>query len=246
MCFTKEVFTELCHLLEPDLQPQRRVRMMLPVARKVTMELNLFASESFQARTSNLSHILQFAVYCCIREETKALHARRRDFIMFFLNREKQAEHARGFARIAGFLMVQGTINNTLCRHHVSMVRCIANYKGYHLLNMQLLWDRAQHIMLVKAHYPGSSHDACIWCPSTVPSISQPPCQTREWLFGDRGYPNYNWLMTPLCNPNTCGQPMYNENHAAMRKVIEQTIGVLQSWSHCLNCCGGALRYSLE
>uniref|UniRef100_UPI00398F4724 kinesin-like protein KIF25 n=1 Tax=Pristiophorus japonicus TaxID=55135 RepID=UPI00398F4724 len=35
--FTKEMVIEPCHLLEPDLKPQRRAMTALPVARKVTM-----------------------------------------------------------------------------------------------------------------------------------------------------------------------------------------------------------------
>ncbi|XP_067830978.1 putative nuclease HARBI1 [Heptranchias perlo] len=62
--FTKEVVTEICQLLQPQLQPQSTARTPLPVAVKVTVALNFYASGSFQAAAEDISNISQFAVHC--------------------------------------------------------------------------------------------------------------------------------------------------------------------------------------
>uniref|UniRef100_UPI00398EE6FF putative nuclease HARBI1 n=1 Tax=Pristiophorus japonicus TaxID=55135 RepID=UPI00398EE6FF len=246
--FTKEVVTELCHLLQPELQPQSRATTALPVALKVTVALHFFASGSFQSAGGNIANVSQFAVYCCIREVTDALYARRKDYVFFCLSREKQEERARGFARIAGFPMVQGAIDCT----HVALraphnnPEIFSNRKGYHSLNVQLLCDHTQRILMVNARYPGSSHDAFILRQSSVPAIFQPPHQTQGWLLGDQGYPLCTWLMTPLRNPTTPAQLSYNESHAATRNVIKQTIGLLKQRFRCLDRSGGALQYTPE
>uniref|UniRef100_UPI00398EC64E putative nuclease HARBI1 n=1 Tax=Pristiophorus japonicus TaxID=55135 RepID=UPI00398EC64E len=245
--FTKEVLIESSHLLQADLHPQSRARTALRVAVKVTVALN-FASGAFQAGAGDICNISQFAVHSCIREMSEALYARRGDYILFSLTREKQVERACGFARIAGFPMVQGDIDCT----HVALwvphfiTEMYHNRKGFYSLNVHLVCGHTQRVMQVNARYPGSSHDAFILQQSALPSAFEPPRQTRDWLLGDKGYLLTTWLMTPLCKPRTRQQHAYNESHAATWNLIEQIIGVLKQCFSCLDRSRGVLPYSPE
>uniref|UniRef100_UPI00398F8ABE putative nuclease HARBI1 n=1 Tax=Pristiophorus japonicus TaxID=55135 RepID=UPI00398F8ABE len=138
-----------------------RVRTALSVAAKVTNALN-FYNGSFHGATGDISNITQFAIHCSIHEVTDVLYRRRRDYV-FPTSREKLYECACGFARIAGFHMVQGAIDRThvvlRAPHHNSEI--FRKHKGFHSLNV---CDYTRRILTVNARYPGSSHDAFILC----------------------------------------------------------------------------------
>uniref|UniRef100_UPI00398F1F10 putative nuclease HARBI1 n=1 Tax=Pristiophorus japonicus TaxID=55135 RepID=UPI00398F1F10 len=222
--FTKEVLTEICHLLQADLQPQSRTRSAWPMAVKVTMDLNFFASGSFQAGADDICNITLFVIHFCTREKSEALYGKRGEYISFSLAREKQVEQTHGFTMIAGFSMVQSAI--------VHIGRDSSP-------SMSSWCNHTQSIKQVNAWFPGSSHNALILQQSAVPSAFEPlQQQTRGWLLGDEGYPLTTWLMTKLCNPTTCGQHSFNESHAITRNLINQTIGMFKQCFRCLDRFG--------
>ncbi|XP_067840046.1 putative nuclease HARBI1 [Heptranchias perlo] len=100
--FTKEIVTELCHLLHPQLEPQTRAWTALPVTVKVTVTLNVYVVGSFQAAAGDISDISQFTVHRFVREVTEALDTRRNTYISFPMNRAKQDERSLGFNCMAG------------------------------------------------------------------------------------------------------------------------------------------------
>uniref|UniRef100_UPI00398F3F7A putative nuclease HARBI1 n=1 Tax=Pristiophorus japonicus TaxID=55135 RepID=UPI00398F3F7A len=215
----------------------------LSVAVKVTVALNFYAGGSFQATSTYIANISQFAVHCCIRD---ALYSRRRNYISWSMSTEKQQEHTCRFARIAGIPMVQGAIDCThvalRAPHHNTMVFC--NSKDYHSQNIQLACEYRQRFLAVNARYPGRTNDSFILRQVTVPGFFNLPHGARGWLLRYKGYILATWLMTPFHNPNTRAQHSYNESHAATRNCIKQTIGVLKQRYRCLDHSGGALQYS--
>jgi hypothetical protein len=65
-------------------------------------------------------------------------------------------------------------------------------------------------------------------------------------FVGDSGYPQEDWLMTPVVNPRTPAEQLYNDVHITTRNPIERCIGALKSRFRCLAMTDGALVYSPE
>lgn len=53
-------------------------------------------------------------------------------------------------------------------------------------------------------------------------------------LTGDSGFPTQPWLMTPLSNPQTVEEKLYNKAHMSCRNPIERLNGVLKTRFRCL------------
>uniref|UniRef100_UPI00398E451D putative nuclease HARBI1 n=1 Tax=Pristiophorus japonicus TaxID=55135 RepID=UPI00398E451D len=249
LIFRKDVLTELCNLLQAELEPQTRVRTALSVASKVTIALNFYATGSFHATTADIRNISQFAAYKSMREVTGALHIRRADYISFPMSRDKQLEHQTAFLHNEGFLRVQGVIDSSYVglRAPKQAPEQFRNHKGLLSLNVQLICYHNHKIMKVDARFPGSSHDSFILRQSGVPHLFTGPNEDCGWLLGDKGYVLSTGLMTPLLNPRTAVQLAYNESHSATRTIIEHTIGILKqrmpivAWTTQWVCCSPCL-----
>ncbi|KAF0735571.1 putative nuclease HARBI1 [Aphis craccivora] len=47
-------------------------------------------------------------------------------------------------------------------------------------------------------------------------------------MHGDSGYPVLKYLMTPLLNPNSQSEKLYNESHIRTRNTVERCFGVIK------------------
>lgn len=47
-------------------------------------------------------------------------------------------------------------------------------------------------------------------------------------FIGDSGYPVLKYLMTPLLNPNSQSEQLYNESHIHTRNTVERCFGVIK------------------
>lgn len=63
------------------------------------------------------------------------------------------------------------------------------------------------------------------------------------FILGDSGYPVQNYLMTPLGNPLTDAENLYNESLIRTRNVVERLYGV---WKRRFPCLSMGLRVKLD
>ena len=102
------------------------------------------------------------------------------------------------FLNIANFPGVIGVIDGT----HIRIVapkeqeEVFVNRKGYHSINVQVVFDANYRILDILAKWPGSVHDARILNNSGVTALFEgghvPP---GSHLLGDSGYPRKTWLL---------------------------------------------------
>ncbi|XP_045107147.1 putative nuclease HARBI1 [Portunus trituberculatus] len=127
-----------------------------------------------------------------------------KEFISFPTNPDGIAAKKAEFAHIAGFPEVVGATDGT----HVRIVapkeqeEVYVNRKGYHSINVQVIFDANYQILDILAKWPGSVHDARILSGSGVTAIfERGHVQGNSHLLGDSGYPSKPWLLTPYLRP---------------------------------------------
>ncbi|XP_036140821.1 putative nuclease HARBI1 [Monomorium pharaonis] len=100
------------------------------------------------------------------------------------------------------------------------------NRKGYFSLNVQIITNARLDIIDIVARWPGSTHDSTIFNNSRIKSLFDENRFNDGLLLGDSGYPNLPYLMTPLLNPTTAAEHLYNEAQIRTRSKIERCFGI--------------------
>lgn len=102
------------------------------------------------------------------------------------------------------------------------------NRKGYHSYNVQAVCGTDLKFYDVIARWPGSCHDPTIFNNSAIKAKFERGDFHDDILLGDSGYENTPYLATPLLNPATATENLYNESQIRSRNVIERAFGVLK------------------
>lgn len=99
------------------------------------------------------------------------------------------------------------------------------NRKGYFSINVQTLSDNKLRIQNIVARWPGSTHDSTIFDNSRLKALLETNYEDC-FVVADSGYAVENYVMTPLLNPVTRAEQLYNAAHIATRNVVERSYGV--------------------
>ena len=100
------------------------------------------------------------------------------------------------------------------------------NRKGYFSINVQALCSADLKIQDVVARWPGSTHDSLIFASSAIKYRFDSGHFKNGILLGDSGYALNSYLMTPLSEPHTRAECLYNESHIRTRNAVERCFGV--------------------
>jgi hypothetical protein len=95
----------------------------------------------------------------------------------------------------------------------------------------------------IVARYPGSSHDSFIFQNSEIKQRFESGEFESGILLADSGYGLKTYVMTPLRNPVTSAQALYNESHIKTRNSVERQYGVMKRRFPCLSL---GMRLNLE
>lgn len=122
--------------------------------------------------------------------------------------------------------MLYNVCNNFFCVSGGPNAEVFRNRKGFFSLNTQVICSSKNYILDIVARWPGSSHDSHIFRNSFIKRRFEAGEFGDSVLLGDSAYPLSNYLMTPIHNPNTPAEQMYNRSHISTRTIIERTIGI--------------------
>lgn len=100
------------------------------------------------------------------------------------------------------------------------------NRKGYFSINVQVVCNADLKIIDIVARWYGSTHDTTIFNNSRLRASFEAGKFNNGLLLGDAGYPVKSYLMTPLDNPESREEHLYNEAHIRTRNTVERLFGV--------------------
>lgn len=161
----------------------------------------------------------------------RAIASLGKQFIKFPESDEELNKVVQGFYEISRFPRCIGAIDCT----HIKIqspggeqAETFRNRKGFFSLNVQVICDSDLKIQNVVCRWPGSSHDSTIFRNSNIRAKFENGQFGNKVLVGDSGYGVKPYLITPLLNPVTPAEHLFNESQIRTRNPIERTFGVLK------------------
>jgi hypothetical protein len=160
------------------------------------------------------------------------------DLVAFPIEPEELRSIAVKFYREGGIPSVIGCVDGT----HIAISRPTANEKafvnrhGYHSINAMVVCGPDMYFYYASARWPGSVSDARVWRNSELVNRLENGWRPldRSILIGDSGYPNSEFLITPLARAVSNQEIMYNASHRRTRHFVECSIGLLKQRFQCL------------
>ncbi|KAJ8710260.1 hypothetical protein PYW07_009626 [Mythimna separata] len=213
---------------------------------QILLALQFYASGSFLRCVGDSKGVHKSTVCRAIHTVSKELAKLRPHFIFMPRNENERKATVNSFYNISRFPKVVGAIDCT----HVYIqspggnnAEYYRNRKDSFSLNVQVVADANCYIKNIVARWPGGSHDSHIFDSSNIKGRMEDGEFGDTWLLGDRGYALRSFLLTPLANPTTAGEHLYNESHIRTRNVVERTFGC---WKRRFPAIGSKLRVNLK
>ncbi|XP_031334620.1 putative nuclease HARBI1 [Photinus pyralis] len=160
----------------------------------------------------------------------RAIASQHRIFIKMPTTEEEMRERSRGFYMISRFPKCIGAIDCT----HVKIIspgnnaEIFRNRKNFFSYNVQAVCDASLRIQNIVCRWPGSSHDSTIFLHSQIRNQFENGDFRGYLLVGDAGYAIKPYLITPLRNPITRTENLFNESQIRTRNPIERCFGVMK------------------
>lgn len=101
-------------------------------------------------------------------------------------------------------------------------------------MNIQTICSFDLKILDIVARFPGSTHDSHIFNHSKIAQLFECGRFKDKILLGDGGYGLKEYLMTPLRNPMSDAEKLYNESQIRTRNTVERQYGVWKRRFPCL------------
>ncbi|KAJ1215273.1 hypothetical protein NDU88_002882 [Pleurodeles waltl] len=176
---------ELCTQLEPDLMSAIRHPTGIHPQVQVLSVLHFLASGSFQTTVAIASGLSQPMFSNVLSRVLSALLKHMRSYIVF--PQVEDLPTMKGdFYALGHIPNIIGAIDGT----HVALVpphrseQVYRNQKGYHSMNVQMVYLADQYISHVNDKIPGSVHDAYILRNSSIPYVMGQLQRHCVWLLG--------------------------------------------------------------
>ncbi|XP_066603005.1 putative nuclease HARBI1 [Prorops nasuta] len=210
----KEHFELLLNTIGCSLICRRQWNDAISPTTQLLIALRFYATGSFLIIIGDFSGVSKNSATKIVHRVSNAIAKLSKEFIKFPMQQDDIIQtQARNFKQ-AGFIRVLGAIDCIHIRiqsYGGENAELFRNRKGFFSLNVQAIVNSKLQFMDIVARWPGSSHDATIFNNSVIKARFESGEFGNGLLLGDSGYPNMPYLMTPLTNPNTPAEILYNE-----------------------------------
>ncbi|XP_018406712.1 PREDICTED: putative nuclease HARBI1, partial [Cyphomyrmex costatus] len=226
---SKHSFNMLLDKIYVKIQHNTDRNNAIPPIIQLMVTLRFYATGSFLMTVGDFCGISESSAHKIVHRVSPAIAALKNDFINFPTSSEQIYQNQQEFFQAAGFIHVIGCIDCT----HVKIQSCggrnselYRNRKGFFSINVQVIINARLEITDIIARWPGSTHDSTIFSNSRIKTLFEADRFGDGLLLGDSGYPNLSYLMTPILNPTTPAEHLYNEAQIRTRSKIERCFGI--------------------
>ena len=117
------------------------------------------------------------------------------------------------------------------------------NRKGYFSINVQATCDSSMKFTSIVARWPRAPHDSTIFRNCRLCARVEAGEFRDVVILGDGGYALKNDLISPLSDPVTEAQRLFNESQIRTRIKIECTFGI---WKRRFTCLVTGMRFTVD
>lgn len=213
---------------------------------KLLLTLRFVATGDFYITMGDFTGIHKTTAGRIIKNGITALCNLFPQYIQLPQTEEDQQEAQRDFFNVSHFPRIIGAVDCT----HVKIqspggdnAEVFRNRKGYFSLNCQVVCSAKLRIIDLVTRWPGSANDSHIFENSMIKMRFQNGEMGNGILLGDRGYALQRYLLTPLDDPQTQAEQLYNEAQIRSRNVIERLFGV---WKRRFPILSRGIRCKIE
>lgn len=194
----------------------------------VLVTLRYFATGNFLQTVGDFVGIEKGTASRIIWKVTRAIAGLYHQYIRMPETQPEFRSNSQKFYSVARFPKCIGAIDCT----HVKIIspggnnaEIFRNRKGFFSFNVQAICDSNCLFQDVVCRWPGSTHDSQIFSNSYIRARFERGDFEDYTLVGDSGYAIKNYLITPLSNPVTRQEQLFNESQIRTRNCIERTFG---------------------
>lgn len=242
----KNTVRQLLQQIEGDIKSLTMRNNALLPSTKLLLTLRLYATGSMLIVGADFSGVSKTSACMAIKKVSESIARLKDRYIRMPRTIQERQELQRTFYNVARFPHVIGAIDCT----HVKIqspggdnAELYRNRKGFFSWNVQTVCDAQLRILDIVARWPGSTHDQTIFNNSRIKARFENREMGDSLLLGDSGYGLTNYLITPLANPQTRIESLFNESQIRTRNVVERSYGV---WKRRFPILSQGMRVSLE
>ncbi|XP_066596449.1 putative nuclease HARBI1 [Prorops nasuta] len=224
----KTQFQEVLLQIESKIV-QRELNNAVPPVIQLLATLRFYATGCFLQMIGDFSGMCTKTAQTIVHRVSFAIADLLKRYVKLPQSDLEIMENAKNNFYISGMIRVAGAID---CVHI-----CIESYggddaelwrnrKGFFSINTQCLVNSDLEILDIVVRWPGSTHDSTIFEHSRLKQRLDNMELKNCVILGDRGYPNGKYLITPLANPTTPAEILYNEAHIRTRCMVERCFGI--------------------
>ncbi|XP_066593366.1 putative nuclease HARBI1 [Prorops nasuta] len=225
---TKLQFEEILQKIEPILRQRQRKDEIAPVI-QLLVAIRFYATGCFLQVAADFCGISSKSAQLIVHRISPAIADLFNQYISLPKTDEELMRTTKDNFLIAGMIRVIGAIDCVHVRirsYGGEDAELWRNRKGFFSLNVQCVVNSHLEIMDLVVRWPGSTHDSTIFANSRLKHRFDHFECGNGILLGDRGYANHRYLITPLANPTTPAEILYNEAHIRTRNMVERCFGI--------------------